>query len=269
MPNAALTPPRIYAISFGSDRQYEIFAYDLLRELSLSYPSISFKIFTRDHLPPPVSSKAAEFKTGFGYFVWKPWVVSTAISQLNDGDILLYVDGRSGLRNPGQPIKWLDAFVQDTRCDLAAWQMSHLESLWSTGDLIDSLEMSDEAALQVGQYAATFHAWRINERTRGLAESWYQFMMDNFQLCRNEPSLRPNHAEFRENRHDQSVFSLMLKRKALDGHLNVMTLAEPTVLADNLRPHRKRHPLPKHIYLRLCGYWKKILSRLRPAASGL
>ena len=36
---------------------------------------------------------------------------SEALSTVNENDILLYVDGRSGLRKTGKPIRWLDNFI--------------------------------------------------------------------------------------------------------------------------------------------------------------
>ena len=40
---------------------------------------------------------------------------------------------------------------------------------------------------------------------------WYDVMTNHFHLCTDEPSSLPNHPNFKENRHDQSVFSMLSK----------------------------------------------------------
>jgi hypothetical protein len=61
-------------------------------------------------------------------------------------------------------------------------------------------------------------------------------------LCRDEPPVLPNQADFRENRHDQSVFSLLLKMHARQGRISLLTLDQGAYEAGNLHAHRHSHP---------------------------
>lgn len=58
--------------------------------------------------------------------------------------------------------------------------------------------------------------WLIQKRPR-----YYRFALDWFKYCAelqlvsDLPSIAPNHPEFSENRHDQSVFSLLIYKYGL------------------------------------------------------
>ena len=52
-----------------------------------------------------------------------------------------------------------------------------------------------------------------------------------------------NHKKFIENRHDQSVFSLIVKTKITKkDSIAFKIMQSKKILNDNLRPHLKNHP---------------------------
>ena len=68
-------------------------------------------------------------------------------------------------------------------------------------------------------------------------------------LCRDEtlfnPTKLPNHPDFKENRYDQSVFSLQLKNWLKTDSINLMLLSTAELKQDNLRIHKYSHPVRK------------------------
>ena len=87
----------------------------------------------------------------------------------------------------------------------------------------------------------------VRMRARKLAEHWLNFLIHNPSLCRDNPSLIPNDSNFKENRHDQSVFSLLVKVLQRRSLLSVSSLNDNQIRSDNLLPHRKKHPVRKLI----------------------
>ena len=47
-------------------------------------------------------------RRGYGYWIWKFFIISNALESLPENAILQYVDGRSGFN--GNKITWLDFF---------------------------------------------------------------------------------------------------------------------------------------------------------------
>ena len=157
---------------------------------------------------------------------------------------MLYVDGRSGLRKAGKPIRWLDDFILENQFDIASWQMIHKEMSWTNGDIISAFNLDlNSELIKTGQFAATFHGWRKNIRSLNFLNEWLNFLQENHEICRDENSKKLNHKKFIENRHDQSVFSLMIKTKiSQNDSTNFKILQYKKILNDNLLPHQKNHP---------------------------
>ena len=82
------------------------------------------------------------------------------------------------------------------------------------GDIISAFNLDlNSELLKTGQFAATFHAWRNNKRSIDFLNEWLNFLLENKDICRDEISKNLNHKKFIGNRHDQSVFSLLIKTK--------------------------------------------------------
>ena len=232
----------IYFISFGSDINFELLSFEVLRSLSITYPNSFIKIYSTAELPIEFQEYATLYKRGFGYWIWKPYIINRTLENLSEEDILVYVDGRSGMPETGKPIRWFDTFLSQKNYDIAAWQMESIEKQWTTQELVSLLITKDPSeVMNSGQYAGGLHAWRVNNRTRHLAKSWLEFILKNPELCRDEPSRIPNDVSFRENRHDQSVFSLLVKDFSESQKISAMTLSDEVVREDNLHAGVKRH----------------------------
>ena len=231
-------------ISFGNNDEYINLAEKTVQSVKNLYSKSETKVFKPKDLPDEINYYANLYSKGYGYWAWKPYIVQKALSTLNENDILLYVDGRSGLRKTGKPIKWLDDFIIENQFDIACWQMVHKEMSWTNGDIISAFNLDlNSELLKTGQFAATFHAWRKNIRSLYFSNEWLNFLLHNREICRDDNSINLNHKKFIENRHDQSVFSLMVKTKiSKNDSTSFKVMQSKKILNDNLRPHLKNHP---------------------------
>ena len=194
---------------------------------------------------------AKNYKHGYGYFIWKPYLLSKEIRKIKKGDILFYVDGRSGLsrkkiyqiRNQIFKISWVNKFLKDTQKDILVWSMDHnIEKSWTTGDIMDIFNVSFDSDLaKSGQYSATFFAIRVNEDTVKFIEKWFQTMNKYIDFSRDEVSIKPNHKTFSENRYDQSFFSMTLK--TYKNNLSIQKVSNHDIFDNQtLIQHMKKHP---------------------------
>ena len=235
---------KLKIISFGSNDEYINLADKTVQSVNNLYSKSETKVFKTKDLPDEINNYAKSHSKGYGYWAWKPYIVQKALSTLNENDILLYVDGRSGLRKTGKPIRWLDNFILENKFDIAIWQMVHKEMSWTNGDIVSAFNLDlNSELLKTGQFAATFHAWRKNIRSLNFLDEWLNFLLDNREICRDEDSKKLNHKKFIENRHDQSVFSLMIKTKISRNDLLFFKIMQSKkIFNDNLWPHLKNHP---------------------------
>lgn len=153
------------------------------------------------------------YRRGYGYWIWKPYLVNEVLKQLDEGDILVYSDCGN---------RWIDeskARFQDY-CSMleadkpiVAFQQQHLEKDWTKGDVFQFI-----CSKSWKKYAVTLQLWAgaflmmKTIKTVDMVEQWTDIATNHRDLITDKKSKTPNMGTFQECRHDQSVFSLLVKQ---------------------------------------------------------
>lgn len=160
-------------------------------------------------------NKHSEFiqnnRRGYGYWLWKPYIIKKTMEELNDGDTLLYLDaGCELLEHKKEQLKQCITIVKSdfiVGTDLACTP----ERYWNKMDCILKLEMLDDHYLNLNQRQGGTNMFYICDRTRHLVNKWYEIACD-YHIIDDSPSISPNLEGFIEHRHDQAIFSLLTKK---------------------------------------------------------
>ena len=233
----------LHCISFGSSEEYARLSHSVLSEIKLVYPNIVCTTYRPNDLPEKLRESCTHYKRGFGYWAWKPYIVKRHLKSLNDGDILLYVDGRCGLESTNDRIGWLDHFKKNTSSDIAAWQLPLPEENWTSEDIFQLMHQSGNKKLRLsGQYASGIHLWRNGSRCRKLARLWEHFINTYPTFFMDGPFKEENAPNFEENRHDQSLFSTLIKILNQKSLISVQTIDMHQYSTGNLIAHMSNHP---------------------------
>lgn len=207
-------------------------------------------IWTEHDLDPDFREKMKEHlipgSRGYGYWCWKPQIILQALDRMSDGDVLLYADAGCHLNPKGQ--KRFEEYVRmaDEHGLLAFQSRSpkgtaepdpryHFlpEGQWSKGDLLDYFDVRNNTPiLTTGQIGATVIVMANRPEVVDLFTRFRAVFLEYFELCDDTPSRSPNLPGFQENRHDQSVFSLLLK----------LENRYPTLSSDEYTPCRSFAP---------------------------
>jgi hypothetical protein len=152
---------------------------------------------------------------GGGYWFWKAVLANHTAHQLPDGAFLIYVD--SDMRFGGD--KWLQFAFRETlnrlvhySMALAAKQQFWMERQWNKEDLFHFFN-DDDAFSDLrwsGQFAGGIWAMRVDHMTRSML-AHHAKNVRKWHLINDEKSVRHPPKGFRANRHDQSLWSMMLK----------------------------------------------------------
>ncbi|CAE8611294.1 unnamed protein product [Polarella glacialis] len=150
---------------------------------------------------------------GRGYWFWKSALANLLIAKnvIRLGDDLLYVDTDSiGM------MKHILKISKSDKSDVIIASQSHCEHVWTKGDIFEQFGTTwDDPHYGLSQQPkAQAYMMRINERTLKLLRLWEDLMTD-FHLVSDEPSRNaslngPWFAK-KENRHDQSILSMLIK----------------------------------------------------------
>lgn len=147
---------------------------------------------------------------GNGYWLWKPYFINKIIEIAQDNDWIVYCD--SGLYFNKSIPDYIAALEKRMgKAYIAAKQLSFNESAYAKGDVFDALNCRFPEVAQTKQFAAGVLVIRVNSISREIINKWLEFAQ-NEQLISDSPSASENYADFVENRHDQSIASLLFKK---------------------------------------------------------
>lgn len=166
---------------------------------------------------------------GFGYWCCKPQVILQVMDEMPEGDVLLYADIGSHLNPNG--IKRLEEYRQyAVENGLVAFQSRALgdaartdlrlhflpERQWTKMDVFHYYSVAGRSEiLNSGQVGAGVIVLQNNLFSRRIISEWRQCYYEHFELVDDSPSVLPNAVDFIENRHDQSVFSILCKKNGV------------------------------------------------------
>jgi hypothetical protein len=143
---------------------------------------------------------------GFGYWLWKPFLMLRALQQLPPGGALLYLDADDGLE-------------VDCREVLLALHSRHdvILNLTNSAPAIERTKRDAFVAMhrdtpfyhEQPQIEAGFISVKNTPRGCAFLEEWFSWCRQ-FSLISDEPSrLAPEHDEFCFHRHDQALLNLL------------------------------------------------------------
>lgn len=150
---------------------------------------------------------------GFGYWVWKPQIILQTLEKMNQGDILQYTDIGCHLNKNGKDrLKQYFEMANKSETGLLGFDMSkYMEYQYTKGDLFDYFNLRNNQEIFLGQIVSGIIFIKKCDKSIEIMKSFLQVFYDDFALVDDTASKSKNFSEFREHRHDQSVWSLLAK----------------------------------------------------------
>ena len=208
---------RLNLVSFGDDSCRDA----KLRLLNQAIDCRSFKriwVWGEEDLDPAFRQRHSGILSsnirGFGYWIWKPQVVLQALGELDQGDVLLYLDAGCHL-NPvhRDGLGRYSSRVAASRFGVLCSETPFKESNWAKGDLIDFMGVRESRLiLNTGQRQGGVVFYQKRPNVVAFVEEWLAICEQNLRLIDDSPSISTNEPGFIENRHDQAVFSILSKQ---------------------------------------------------------
>lgn len=159
---------------------------------------------------------------GFGFWLWKPWLIRHHMSKLNIGDRLMYAD--SGCEIIPSVYKHLENLLHVQDFDICIGfpglddglkKEPYTTKQWTKKALLDRVNLSDEI-LNSKQRQASTMIITINEHTINTVDRWLGLCVENNYRNLNDDNYGvENYPEFIDHRHDQAILSLVLKKSSL------------------------------------------------------
>lgn len=162
---------------------------------------------------------------GDGFWSWKPWIIHEKISSVNKNDIVVYVDSVCIINKKGeQRFRQYIDMLQNSDLGVISFQftsrLSTPDKLWrekyfTYNETFEHFNIPiDSHHRETGQIVATVLVFKANDHAKFLCDMWLAAAKNRIDLFTDTYVERNRKINkfFRDNRHDQSVFSVLRKK---------------------------------------------------------
>ena len=216
---------KLIFMTFGSHNEYIDAANRLATQAHLFKLFTYIFLYTGNYLMSDTSfwKQHGEFimnnQKGSGYWIWKSYLLKKKMEELEDGDIILYLD--SGCELDVQEKEYLLDYIEQVKQDkIICCDTNCIEKEWTKQDFIYLLDMNYEHYLMSSQKEAGALLFYVCPETRCFVNEWYNLCC-SYPNIDDSPSKLPTVDGFKEHRHDQSVFSLLTKKYNFNSSINM------------------------------------------------
>ncbi|MDP4201570.1 MAG: hypothetical protein Q8861_02660 [Bacteroidota bacterium] len=202
----------IYAITYSDEAFISSRKYNI--KTSYSKGNVDKAIqYTPSDIDQSFKSKNASifsYKRGAGLWLWKPYLIAKTLTQLNDGDYLIYTDAGSFYTNK---VQYLIDIMNTDKTDIMTFEIPLLQRQFTKKE---TFVLMNYDKYNFNQILAGYILIRKNNWTTAFIDEWLAYMCD-------ERIVSPKHflsdieefPDFVSHREDQSVFSVLCRKKGI------------------------------------------------------
>ena len=204
---------KIVAISYGNEAYTKQLEFNGKSALEIAKVD-KFYGYTPKDIEPEFREKnkyILEKPRGNGYWLWKPYFIyKTLTEKLNYGDFLIYSD--SAILYVDSAEKLVN-FLNKKNLDMYTHRLPHLERRFTKRDAFILLGVDTPFYAETGQFNAAFQIYRKTTFTEYFLKEYLYYAQDK-RIITDDPNEmgQENYPEFGDHRHDQSIFSLLIKK---------------------------------------------------------
>ena len=173
-------------------------------------------------------------KRGAGYWIWKSYIIKKKLQEIDENDILIYMDAGCTINSNGEKrfYEYID-LLNNSNEGVLSFQLKnkHIEKIWTTKEIFEHFNINlDSTIANSPQILSTVRVMKKNENLTRLIDIEYNTYINNPLLVTDHYN-KIQESYFIDNRHDQSIFSIIRKLSK-----------EPILLSDETNPVRKNYP---------------------------
>ena len=206
----------VHLVTFGGgSRRWRLASARLARQARQSGWFDAVTAFTEKDLPtlvPDLCLRQGEFMRshprGFGYWIWRPFLLRALLESLPEGDVVVYLDAGCELNVTRESAARLDSYVADAQeRGFLAMRTDFPMAAWTKADLLyatDATSRQHTSAL-IEPGVMLIPAVSDNVERMSVWGEWCE--RDDRHFLDDSPSEIPNDPSFIEHRHDQSILT--------------------------------------------------------------
>jgi hypothetical protein len=209
---------KLYFITYG-DKKYRKSKKRLVLQAKL-FNFESIKTFGFNDLSNDFIAKTKPYigdVRGGGYWLWKPFFLKKTFDEMQDGDILLYLDAGCELNISGKKrfLEYIE--IMNANKGVLSFHLPCLREYSYTNDAVfEYFEIDSSSAIYNSyQIVGGVLLLKKNDLTKKLIDDFFNVAIQRPDLFSDLYNVKTTRSNFIDHRHDQSIFSVLRKKYGL------------------------------------------------------
>ena len=158
-------------------------------------------------------SNILQMKRGGGFWIWKPYIIKKILNIINDNDILVYADSGCTINIKGSRrfFDYINMLNSNDSGIISFQSDSWLEKQYTTNEIFNYFNINNQEIKDSGQIIATSIILKKNENSLKIINQAIDTLYKNPLLYTDYYNNYEQNDEFIDNRHDQSILSILRK----------------------------------------------------------
>ena len=151
---------------------------------------------------------------GAGYWIWKFDIIKQHLTMLATNDILIYMDAGCSININGNKrfIEYIE-MLNNSNESIISFQMPHLERKFTNKELFHHFNMTvNDNNGNSGQFVGGILIMKNTENMMKIIDECINVLRTDHLLVTDYYNKKEQSSEFKDNRHDQSILSLVRKK---------------------------------------------------------
>jgi len=156
-------------------------------------------------------------KRGGGFWIWKHEIISNLLNKIKPQDIILYCDAGSSINNSAKAKKRFEEYFDiiltgDNSFLRFEAEKKYLEKFYTTKEVFENLEVPENSKIrQTTQLQAGVMFFKKNKTSEFFFNDYKNLLKKDVNLI-TDYYKNSQIADFKDCRHDQSIFSVLGKQ---------------------------------------------------------
>jgi hypothetical protein len=150
-------------------------------------------------------------KKGYGYWIWKSYLIQKELNKINENDILIYCDAGCQINTNGKDrlFEYIDLLNNNRdNYGIISFQLEFQEVSYTKKNIFEHFSI-DCNRIDLKQHVGGILLIKKNNHSIHIINNWYNSCCHYNLINDNVYNERPY---FRENRHDQSILSVLVNK---------------------------------------------------------
>ncbi len=224
----------IYVLTYGDEKYKVTQKYNA--DSAYKYGADAVYMFGPDDIEEDFRNKNQNILTvlrGNGYWLWKPYFINKILEECKEGDWIIYTD--SSLYFNRNIREYIERYIEKNESFIVR-ETKFLEKQFTKADIFYALGCEDDRYRNTKQLAATVIVLKKCTESKELISEWLELSQKKMLI--SDDIIMQNCEEFIENRHDQSILSLLCKKRKV--------LVDNNLFCDIILPFHRRALLTYH-----------------------